>query len=114
MVLPQYYDDAVVCLPDITKAYKRIPHPCLLKRLVILKAAPRVYDIVSSMHVDSNSVYRDVRFWLRRGIKEGWPLYPLRRLACASQRAASIGSRTTSSSSLAMTASYIPTETLIG
>ena len=77
MLLHQYGDGALVCLLDIAKAYPSMPHERLtygLRRLIGTPA--RIYNMVASIYAHNTEVYGDVRFPLRRGIKEGCPLSP--------------------------------------
>ena len=76
MLLHQYWDGALVCLLDIAKAYPSMPHECLTYGLQLIGTPARIYNMVASIYAHSTGVYGDVRFPLRRGIKEGCPLSP--------------------------------------
>ena len=76
MLLHQYGDGALVCLLDIAKALPSMPHECLTYGLQLIGTPARIYNMVASIYVHSTGVYGDVRFPLRRGIKEGCPLSP--------------------------------------
>ena len=74
MLLHQYGDGALVCLMDIAKAYPSMPHECLTYGLQLIGTPARIYNMVASIYAHSTGLYGDVRFPLRRGIKEGCPL----------------------------------------
>ena len=76
MLLHQYGNGALVCLLDIAKAYPSMPHECLTYGLQLIGTPARIYNMVASIYAHSTGVYGDVRFPLRRGIKEGCPLSP--------------------------------------
>ena len=76
MLLHQYGDEALVCLLDIAKAYPNMPHECLTYGLRPIGTPAGIYNMVARIYAQSTGVYGDVRFLLRRGIKEGWPLSP--------------------------------------
>ena len=76
MLLHQYGDGALVCLLDIPKAYPSMPHECLTYGLQPIGTPARIYNMVANIDAHSTGVYGEVRFPLRRGIKEGSRLSP--------------------------------------
>ena len=75
-MLRHQYGDALVCLLDIAKALPSMPHECLTYGLQLIGTPARIYNMVANIYAHSTGVYRDVRFPLRRGIKEGCPVSP--------------------------------------
>ena len=51
-------------------------HECLTHGLKAIGAPARICNMVASIYAHSTGAYGDVRFPLRRGIKEGCPLSP--------------------------------------
>ena len=52
-----------------------MPHDCLTYGLRLIGSLARIYNMVASIYVHSTGVYGDIRFPLRRGIKEGCPCH---------------------------------------
>ena len=53
-----------------------MPHECLTYGLRLIGTPARICKMVASIYAHNTGVYRDVRFPLRRGTKEGCPLSP--------------------------------------
>ena len=76
MLLHQYGEGALVCLPDIAKAYPSMHHECLTYGFRVIGTPARIYNMVATINAHSTGPYGAVRVPLRRGIKEGCILSP--------------------------------------